>query len=338
MFKLSDQQVVIFSVFLFALIYIAIHTNVVGALLVVIRPFINGFILAYLIGILVTPVEVKIPLKSARGLSIFMVYLLLVSGLAVLLVYIAPILTENLQLFVLKLPTYLAQSQVLNGSEFFETFSLSEVTSQLFEGFLSFTQYARKATSGVVSGFLSVIVSIYVLLTKEAILKFGNRLANALIPNHAPKLRQQLNKSHVVVVQFLVAQLVASAILGLVVGVVLSLFNVSYAILIAVIIGMLNIIPLFGTLAGTALATLIMFLTNPPMLALIGFVFLLLLQQIDATIITPKLMGNVLNLNPIIVLLALTLGATYFGLMGILFAVPVAVILRELISEKIHKS
>ena len=344
MSKLTDRQIVIFSVLLFALIYITVHTNAIGDFFAVLRPFINGFILAYLTEILAFRVEKKLLLKSAREknfsrlLSILIVYFLFAGILAVLLVYMIPILIQNIQLFVRTLPDYIVRSNVPNMERILESFSLSDITPRLTNRLLGFTEYARAATSSVINAVLSFVVSIYVLLTKDSIFKFTNRLAKIIIPNYADALRRHIIKSHFVFQQFLLAQLFASLILGLISGFVLSLLGVNYAILIGTIVGILNIIPLFGAIIGVIISAVILFLTNTSILAWASFVFLLLLQQIDATVITPKLMGNALNLNPIIVILALALGTTYFGFIGILFAVPVTVMIREIVKEKLHEA
>jgi predicted PurR-regulated permease PerM len=337
MSKLTNKQIIIFSVLLFVLIYVTVHTDAIGHFFTVLRPFINGFILAYLTEILVSRVEKKIPLKSARGLSILIVYLLFASALTLLLVYMIPILIQNVQVFIRKLPDYLMQSRFPNMDHLLGSFSLFDLSSRLTNGLLGFTGYARAATSGVVNMVLSFVVSVYVLLTKDAIFRFNNRLAKIIMPNYADALQRHLNKSHLVFQTFLLAQLLASLILGLLAGLILSLVGVNYAILIGTIVGLFNIIPLFGAIMGVFISVVIMFLTNPPMLALASFVFLLLLQQIDATIITPKLMGNALNLNPIIIILVLVLGTTYFGFIGILFAVPVTVMIREIVKEKLRE-
>ena len=344
MSKLTDKQIVIFSVLLFALIYIAVHTDAIGNFFTVLRPFINGFILAYLTEILASRVEKKIPLKSARektlrrGLSILIVYLLFAGILTVLLVYMIPILIQNIQLFARTLPDYLGQRNIPNLDHLLGSFSLSDITPRLTNQLLGVTEYARAATSGVVNAVLSFVVSVYVLLTKDAIFRFNNRLAKMIIPNYADILGRNINKSHLVFQQFLLAQLFASLILGLLAGLILSLLGVNYAILVGTIVGIFNIIPLFGAIIGVFISVVIIFLTNPSMLAWASFAFLLLLQQIDATIITPKLMGNALNLNPIIIILALALGTTYFGFIGILFAVPVTVMIREIVKEKLRES
>ena len=335
MSKLTDKQIVIFSVLLFAFIYITVHTDAIGNFFTVLRPFINGFILAYLTEILASRVEKRIPLKSARGLSILIVYLLFAGILTVLLVYMIPILIQNVQLFIRALPDYLVQNNVPNIDHLLDSISLSDITPRITNGLLGVTEYARAATSGVVNVVLSFVVSVYVLLTKDSIFKFNNRLAKMIIPKHADTLRKHINKSHIVFQQFLLAQLFASLILGVLAGLILSLLGVNYAILIGTIVGISNIIPLFGAIIGVIISVIIMFLTNPPMLALASFVFLLLLQQIDATIITPKLMGNALNLNPIIIILVLALGTTYFGFIGILFAIPVTVAVREIVKERL---
>ena len=334
MSKLTDKQIVIFSVLLFALIYITVHTNAIGNFFTVLRPFINGFILAYLTAILASRIEKKIPFKSARLLSILIVYFLFAGILAVLLVYIIPILIQNVQLLVKTLPDYIVHSVFSNMDHLLESFSLSDITPRLTNRLLGFTEYARAATSSIINAVLSFVISVYALLTKDSIFKFSKRLAKIIIPNYADTLQRHISKSHTVFQQFLLAQLFASLILGVLSGFILSLLGVSYAILIGAIVGILNIIPLFGAIIGVIISAVILFLTNPLILAWASFVFLLLLQQIDATIITPKLMGNVLNLNPIIIILALALGTSYFGFIGILFAVPVTVMIREVVKDK----
>jgi len=349
MSKLTDKQIVIFSVLLFAFIYIIIHTNIFGNFFDVLRPFINGFILAYLTNLLAAKIETRLsskvfnkkgtrgetPSRFTRGLSILIIYLLFAGVIAILLVYIIPILIQNIQLLTTRLPEYLGESQLPPLTNLFESFSLLELTTRYRADLLGFTGYARAATSSVVNGILSLVVSVYVLLTKEGIFKFVIRLGKIVIPNHVDTLREIIGKSHLVFQQFLLAQLLASVILGILAGVVLALLGVNYAILIGTIIGISNIVPLFGAVVGIVISVLIMFLSNPPMLAWASFVFLLLLQQVDATIITPKLMGNVLNLNPIVVILAMIFGAHYFGFVGILFAVPITVMVYEIIKEKL---
>ena len=335
MSKLTDRQIVIFSVLLFAFIYIAVHTDAIGDFFMVLRPFINGFILAYLTEILASKVEKKIPLKSARGLSILIVYFLFAGFLTVLLVYMIPILIQNVQLFISLLPDYVGRSNIPNLDHFLGSISLSDITPRITNSLLGFTEYARAATSGFVNVVLSFVVSVYVLLSKDSIFRFNKRLAKIIIPNYADALSRNIKKSHLVFQQFLLAQLFASLILGLLAGFVLSLLGVNYAILVGTIVGILNIIPLFGAIIGVIISVVIMFLTNPPMLAWASFAFLLLVQQIDATIITPKLMGHALNLNPIVIILVLALGTTYFGFLGILFAIPVTVMIREIAKEKL---
>ena len=337
MSKLTDKQIVIFSVLLFAFIYITVHTDAIGDFFTVLRPFINGFILAYLTEILASKVEKKIPFKSARGISILVVYLLFAGILTVLLLYMIPILIQNVQLFLRMLPEYLGQRNISNIDNLLGSFSLSDLTPRITNSLLGFTEYARAATSSVVNIVLSLVVSVYVLLTKDAIFRFNNRIAKIIIPNYADTLRKHIIKSHHVFQQFLIAQLFASLILGLLAGFVLSLLGVNYAVLVGTIVGIFNIVPLFGAIIGVLISIVIMFITNPPMLAWASFAFLLFLQQVDATIITPKLMGTALNLNPIIIILVLALGTTYFGFIGILFAVPVTVMLREVVKEQLRE-
>lgn len=333
--RLTDRHVVILSVLLFSFVYITVHTKAIGDFFRVLSPFINGFILAYLIGILATKIEKKIPLKSARGLSLVIVFLMMTALLIVLLIYLVPILVQNVQLFVKALPDYLERVEIFNIEHFLATISLTNLIPRITDQLLNITEYARAATTSVVNVVLSFVVSIYVILTKDAIFNFTYRLSKLLLPNYTEDLCRYVRKSHTVFQQFLVAQLVASLILSVIAGVSLAILGVNYAILIGTIIGISNIIPLIGAIVGVIISVIIMFLTSAPILAWIGFAFLLLLQQIDATIVAPKLMGSALNLNPIVIILVLALGTSYFGFIGILFAVPVAVMVREIVTERL---
>ena len=336
MSRFSEKKIIILCALLFMIAYIAVHTDAIGNFISVISPFVNGFILAYLTDILASAVEAKIPFKSARGVSIVIVYLLFAGILAVLLVYLVPILSQNIQILIRMLPVYLERYNVGQIADFIGDFSLSDIIPRLSEQIMGVTVYAKAATSGIVNIVLSFVVSIYVLITKKSILRFAQKSIGLTLPKHAKTIKRLTYKSHQVFQQFLVAQLFACLILGVISGIVLSILGVNYALLIGTIIGLSNVIPLFGAIIGVVVATVLMFITNPPLLSIASFVFLLLMQQIDATVITPKLMGNALNLSPIVVILVLLVGTTYFGIIGILFAVPITVMIREIVKEKIR--
>jgi len=316
---------------LFCVLYTGIHTDVFTNFLSVVRPFINGFILAYLSDILLSRLETKFTFKGYRFLCILLVYMTVIGVIVLLAVYIAPIVMKNLQYLLGQLPFYF--SRIPTQREVLNTAAILDFTSRFSTELLQVTDYARQATEGVINGVLAVVISIYVLLSKEGLCHFCSRLCELIMPNQKVRIQALLQKSHRVFCQFLVAQLLASGLLGVVAGIVLSLIGVNYGILIGAIVGVLNIIPLFGAIIGVVVATGIMFLSNGTLLAWAGFAFLLFLQQLDATVITPKLMGNVLRINPLVVLFAMIVGTAYFGLPGILFAVPITVVVMDLVQE-----
>lgn len=333
MSKWSEAQVILFGISLFACLYVWVNTDVIGDFLSAMRPFINGFILAYLTGILSTKVEKKL----GRGFSIFVVYGLFIGALILLLVYIVPILTYNVQLLFKTLPDYLPAQYVVQLEEFIASLNLLEMTPRITGQLLGISGYAMTFTTGVVNGVLTLVVSIYVLLTKDSIFKLCYRIGRVMFSEHRVEMiRKNTIEAHHMFRQFLLTQLLVSLLLGVIAGIGLSLLSVRYGALIGAIVGILNVIPLFGGVVGILLAAGILFLSNTPILALASCVFLLLLQQIDATILTPKLMGNVLALNPIVVILALVLGMTYFGFAGLLFAVPTCAMIQKIIQERVR--
>jgi len=334
--KITDKKIITCGLVTFAFIYIGINTEVFHNFFSVIRPFINGFILAYLTDIVVSKITGKTQSKIFRIFCILVVYFAVVAIIIVFISYIIPIISKNTGYLLIRLPYYLDFIELPTISQIISEFSILEITAGYGTSLLGFTGYAKQATTSIINVILTFVISIYALLTKDNIFTFFTRLGNLLFPQKSTMLFNTLKKSHQVFQQFLLAQLLASLLLGIITGIVLRIIGINYAFLIGTIIGLTNIIPLFGAVIGLILSLIIIFLSAPLVLAGASLAFLLLLQQVDATIITPKLMGNVLNLNPIIVILAMILGATYFGVVGILFAVPVTVMVREILREKLE--
>ena len=113
----------------------------------------------------------------------------------------------------------------------------------------------------------------------------------------------------------------------------MSLLGVKYAVLLGFIIGLLNIIPYFGAIVGVIIAIIITIFTGGLGQALWMALIVIVLQQIDANIINPKILGTSLNLSPILVIFAVTVGGTYFGVIGMFLGVPVIAFLKLILQD-----
>ena len=113
----------------------------------------------------------------------------------------------------------------------------------------------------------------------------------------------------------------------------MSILKVKYAVLLGFLIGLFNIIPYFGAIVAVVVSTLITILTGGWQKALIMIVVTIIVQQIDANIINPKITGSRLNISPLLVIFAVTVGGAYFGVIGMFLAVPVAVLIKLIIED-----
>ena len=109
--------------------------------------------------------------------------------------------------------------------------------------------------------------------------------------------------------------------------------KVKYAVLLGFLIGLFNLIPFFGALTAGIVATMLTLVTGGPKLAFKTVVLIIILQQIDANIIQPKIVGQNLKISRILVLLSTTLGGAYFGIWGMFFGVPVLTTIKTIIDN-----
>lgn len=116
----------------------------------------------------------------------------------------------------------------------------------------------------------------------------------------------------------------------------MSILGVKYSILLGIMIGIFNMIPYFGAIIAVIIATIITFITGGGSQAVWMLIIITILQQIDANIINPKIVGESLKISPLLVIMAVTIGGAYFGVLGMFLAVPVVAIIKVLLSDYIE--
>ena len=116
----------------------------------------------------------------------------------------------------------------------------------------------------------------------------------------------------------------------------MMILGVRYAILLGFLIGLSNLIPYFGAIVGVGIAIIITIFTGGITQAIWLAIIVIILQQIDANIINPKIVGNSLKISPLLVIFAVTVGGAYFGVLGMFLAVPVFTVLKILIQDYIE--
>ena len=137
-----------------------------------------------------------------------------------------------------------------------------------------------------------------------------------------------------ILIKYILFSLFDGVLIGTITAIFMLITGMDYIGLIAIIIGVTDLIPTFGPIIGTIIAALILLLVNPTH-AIIFVIFYLVLQQIDGYVIRPKLYGNTFGVSGLWILVAIIVGGRMFGVLGILLGVPVIAILDYLFKQVI---
>lgn len=349
--------------FTFAVAVIAVYkildnftdiTNWIKGLIGVLYPFIMAIIIAYLFYIPCRGIEsklVKIGIKKkARPLSILIVYAIAIIACILIIKFIIPSVSESIMELVNALPTYYNKA-IEAIQEMPEDHILNRINAiDLIKGLgdIDLTQYLQienlwgyiKGVLGVATTlfdiFVTLVVSIYILAERSKILDFARRFCKAIFKDDTYKdIGKNFRRSNEVFFKFLSSQILDGFIVGVMVSIAMSILHVKYAVLLGFMIGLFNLIPYLGAVAAVIIAVLITVFTGGISQAIWMAIIVIILQQIDANIINPRITGNSLNISPILVIFSVTLFGAYFGIIGMFLAVPIVTVIKLWIEDYI---
>ena len=350
--------------FTFAVAVIAVYKTLdnfndimsfIGNLFGVLMPFFIGLLLAYLLYIPSRKLEklynkAKILRKFSRKLAVFSVYLIVIVLIILLFKVILPAVSTSVADLTTNFPTYydntinyinnLPEDSIVSKETIMET--VDKVKNIDFTNYFStekIIEYLKGVVSvaqGIFSAFVAIIMSVYILLQRADIMKFIKKLTSALFKEDTCEtLGKYFSKSNEVFFKYISSQLLDGIIVGIITSIAMIILDVKYAVLLGFMIGLFNIIPYFGAIVAVIIAILITWITGGLTQAIWVAVIVIILQQIDANIINPKIVGNSLSISPILVIFAVTVGGAYFGFLGMLLAVPFTAVLKLIICDYI---
>lgn len=325
----------------------------------IIMPFILGIIISYILYIptrsleklLKKPKKLQFINKRARTISVVIVYIIALLILALVINYVVPIVCASVVDFVNHFQEYyniisdkinnLPQDSVLKSE--FVVNAVSQIGKVNITDYINIdkiTEYAQGAisiASGVFSFFVSIIVSAYILIERREIIGFLKKISNALFEKNTCKnIAKYFNRTNEIFLKFLASQLLDAIVVGILTSIAMSILGVKYAVLLGIMIGLFNMIPYFGAIIAVVIATIITFITGGFSQAVWMIIITTILQQIDANIINPKIVGDSLKISPLLVIFAVTVGGAYFKILGMFLAVPVVAVLKLLIADFIE--
>lgn len=268
--------------------------------------------------------------KKIRRLPAVIALLLIAAAILAFIGYIViPPIISQITSLVQNFPTY------VDRLSFFPTYkneivtglkSLSNNITGISGGFVSITS----SIFGGVFTFLSAIVlTVYLLLDKDGFHKLINSVvqenSRETVTGVARKISYKMGS-------WLRGQLLLSLIIAVIDYLGLLAIGVPYALVLAIIAGLLEFIPVVGPFTSGAIAAIVA-LTISPVKALLVVILYLLVQQLENNIIVPKIMQKAVGLSPVIIIVAILIGVKVIGLFGALLAVPIAAVISVIISE-----
>jgi len=203
------------------------------------------------------------------------------------------------------------------------------------EKILAYVMSAIDAVTGIFDIFVAVIVSVYILAERVEILATIKRLAEAIFKEKTYKnIGKYFNNSNEIFFKFIASQFLDAVIVGIMVTIAMSIMGIKFAPLLGFLIGLFNMIPYIGAIIAVAVSAIITLITGGLSQAIWMLIVVIILQQIDANIINPKIIGQSLKISPLVIF-AITVGGAYFGILGMFLAVPVIAVVRILIEDYI---
>ncbi|WP_297721575.1 AI-2E family transporter [Intestinimonas sp.] len=355
---ISNLIVVLIGIlFYFVLYRFDVMRDKISMVTGVLSPFIIGFAIAYLLNTPTTFFEEKVYCdhKHSRTLAIVTVYLLAAAVLAILLNLILPQVWSSAVELVNNMSTYMrgldafVQELIIRFN--LEGDSINEMLTAYQNFVQSLTSIAIEKVSaalpqilnlgvavgsGVISALTAFIASIYMLSGKNRLVPQLKKLIYAAIPKKkASWFLGVCGQANRIFVGFINGKLIDSAIIGVLCFVLNLILQIPYNTLIAVIIGVTNVIPFFGPIIGAVPCIMILIIVDP-WAALRFAVLVLALQQFDGNILGPKILGDSTGLSAIWVLVSIVVCGGLFGFPGMLLGVPTFAVLYALVREWVN--
>ena len=321
----------------------------------IITPFFAGIFIAYLLYLPCRKIEeaykkskIKWIGKKSRGLSILTVYFVILLLLVILINFILPVVFESVVDLINNIQNYyevainrynsLPDDSVLKSEVVNEAIhSIQNLDIKQYIQIDKIMEYIMNAISAVTSlfnVFVAVIVSIYVLAEREQILAFLKRFAEAVFKEKTYKnIDKYFNNSNEIFFKFIASQFLDAIVVGILVTIAMSIMKIKYAPLLGFLIGLFNMIPYVGAIIAVGISAILTLITGGLSQTLWMLIVVIILQQIDANIINPKIVGQSLKISPLLVIFAVTIGGAYFGILGMFLAVPAIAVVRILVED-----
>ena len=335
-----------------------------GSFFSVLAPLIIGGAIAYLCNPILNMFDNRAfarmrSRKGRRALSLLCTYAVVLLALTLLLLIVIPQLigsynsfAGNLQSYTNKAITFVNKALYMinqsagsdDFSKYIDTGSVQRKVSELFNtssGIFStvagtIVSYASSIAVGIKNVLFGLFISIYVLASKERLSAQTKKILAAALPEKRYKsLLEWVGFTNQTFGSYLKSRIIDAIIIAFICLALFSVCGLPYTLFLSFIIGVTNVIPVFGPFIGGIPAGFIVFISAPEKL-LLFVIMLVLIQQIDGNFVLPKLVGTTTGMSSLGVLCAITIMGGYFGIAGMILGVPFFVVTGEIIRRLVN--
>ena len=330
-------------------------------------PFIYGFIIAYLLHKPANWTEsqfnkIKFFAKRSRMTRIFSVMLVTVLALFLMTLFfyaIIPNIIDSISQIVehaddiidplQKLTDRIFSNEVVLGFLDFANVNTTDISqSEILLNLLSSGQailesFANYLLSFILNTgaflynvFIGLMAAIYINVDSKQLKNQFRSFFSVLLPKSHHKLNRIINLADEMFLKYLFGKALCSLIVGILFYISASILGLKYALLISLIVAVTNMIPFFGPFIG-AVPAFIFALLSGVNIAFIVILVIIVIQQIDANLLAPKIIGNIVKLNGFWILVAIIICGKIAGIVGMILGIPIFAMLRTLIREWIDK-
>ncbi|OGY45258.1 MAG: hypothetical protein A2729_00225 [Candidatus Buchananbacteria bacterium RIFCSPHIGHO2_01_FULL_39_14] len=285
--------------------------------------------------------------KVPRGLGVLLIYLVLILFIILTVRLIIPPMIEQVALLANNFPS-LWDRFTDNFNNFRQYSEERQLLDQIQSGLTGLQSGLQKAASGVYSFIISVfrnvinfimvlVITFYLVVQKEAVTKLFRAAAPAKYQDHLINLFLQIQKK---IGDWARGQLILGLIVGVFSFVGLLFIMPKYALVLALIAGITELIPYLGPTLGAIPAVFLGF-TVPPITFWRGIAVLILyvvIQQVENNLLVPQVMKRQVGLNPVVIIIVMLIGARIAGIIGLILAIPAATAVSVILKDFIKKS
>ena len=332
-------------------------SSVVGMFFSVLKPVFIGIAFAFIANMPMRFLETRVfkrwkicSLKRAVCQLLAMLFILLI--VAAMLFLIIPRIAGSVVALANGMDGYI-ESLTAWGSDLWDRLNLNPgveeriqsavqtILAQLDELLSALVASAAKFTvsiaSTLVDVFFAAIISIYALFNKEKLIFQAKKVVVAIFnERRAERILDVSTRTNQALNHYFYGMIIECTILGTLCFIAMTIFGFPYALLISVVVGVTQIVPIIGPWVSALFGALIILVSDPS--RVIWFIVLVLVvQQIEANVFYPRVVGNAVGLSGIWVMIAVLLGSGLFGIVGIVLCVPVMAVLYTLVSEWVNR-